>query len=82
MKKDLSAIIKEAGGAATVASWFGISVISVYEWIKRGTVPAERCPEIERLSLGRVLCEDLNDSVDWSFVRKQKGGRRSARRST
>lgn len=69
MKTQVKEAIEKAGGAAAVASHFGISPVSVYEWIKRGLVPADRCPEIEKFSNGAARCEALNDDVDWSYLR-------------
>ena len=69
MKSDLKQAIDDAGGVARIAEHFGISTISVYEWISRGRVPPDRCPEIEKFSKGAVKCEQLNDQVDWGFVR-------------
>lgn len=73
MKTPVKEAIERAGGAAAVASHFGISSVSVYEWIKRGLVPADRCPEIEKFSKGAARCEDLNSEVDWTFLRKSIG---------
>lgn len=39
----------------------------VYGWKMRGIVPPEYCPPIERLT--GVRCEDLNDKVDWPYLR-------------
>ena len=38
-------------------------------WQKRGRVPAEHCPAIERATGGKVRCEDLRPDVDWSVLR-------------
>lgn len=35
-------------------------------------VPAERCPAIERATLGVVRCEDLRPDVDWQYLRTSK----------
>jgi DNA-binding transcriptional regulator YdaS (Cro superfamily) len=35
----------------------------------RRPVPAERCPEIEKATLGVVRCEDLLPEVDWNYLR-------------
>lgn len=70
METNLREAIKRAGGVAYVAGHFGISPVSVYEWISTGQVPAERCPEIEKLSRRKVRCEELNSRVDWAYVRR------------
>jgi DNA-binding transcriptional regulator YdaS (Cro superfamily) len=41
----------------------------VQQWLING-VPAEYCPTIEKLT--GVRCEDLNDRVDWAYVRSNK----------
>lgn len=33
-------------------------------------VPAERCPDIERATMGAVKCEELRPDVDWAYLRK------------
>lgn len=40
----------------------------VQQWLKNG-VPAEVCPKIERLTERRVRCEQLNEKVDWAYLR-------------
>jgi DNA-binding transcriptional regulator YdaS (Cro superfamily) len=40
----------------------------VQQWLVNG-VPAEYCPEIERVTDREVKCEDLRPDVNWSFVR-------------
>lgn len=32
-------------------------------------VPAERCPEIERITNGQVTCEELRPDVNWAVLR-------------
>jgi len=39
----------------------------------RRRVPAERCPEIERATGGKVRCEDLRPDVAWDVLRMQSG---------
>ncbi|RDU99196.1 YdaS family helix-turn-helix protein [Trinickia dinghuensis] len=53
---------------ADMATALGLSSYRVIqEWRRQGRVPAEHCPKIERAC--GVLCEGLNDRVDWAFVR-------------
>jgi len=75
METTLRDVIKRAGGASSLARHFGISPVSVYEWIASGQVPAERCPEIERITDGQVKCEELNSRVDWAYLRRTGGAR-------
>jgi len=69
MSEQLKQAIDDAGGATAIAHYFGISTVSVYEWISRGCVPADKAPEIEKFSGGAVRCERLNDKVDWAYIR-------------
>lgn len=59
--------IKLLGGKSAVASRFGVTPWAVSKWSRR--VPAERCPDIERMTHGAVRCEDLRPDVDWSVLR-------------
>ncbi|WP_051975381.1 transcriptional regulator [Cupriavidus necator] len=56
---------------AAFAKRLGVSQGLVYQWISgKRPVSAEQCPVIERLTEGAVACEELNDKVDWAFVRE------------
>lgn len=77
MTTQLKQAIEAAGGVSAIAAHFGISLVSVYEWIKRGYVPAEKCPEIEKFSSGVVRCEQLNNRVNWSILRSTAAPRQS-----
>lgn len=66
-----SALLKACelmGGQAAMAREFRIKPASVSGWLD-SRVPAERCPDIERLTGGAVRCEDLRPDVDWAFLR-------------
>lgn len=56
------------GGVVATASAFGVSKAAVSNWKKRG-IPVEHCPTIERLTEGKVTCEQLNGTVDWAYLR-------------
>lgn len=66
----LNKAIKLHGGLTSLAAALGLSKGVVFQWRARGNVPAEYCPEIEKLT--GVTCESLNSKVDWSFVRRRK----------
>lgn len=51
----------------------------VQQWRVNG-VPPEYCPTIERLT--GVRCEDLNDKVDWTFVRNSPAKKSKSTRIT
>ncbi len=58
------------GSASKLAQKLGLSKGAVSQW--RGNVPAEHCPSIERLTKGQVVCEELNDRTDWTYLRGTK----------
>lgn len=59
------------GGQAKLAQRLHISPSAVGHWVLgRRPIPAERCPEIERLVQGHVKCEDLRPDVDWAYLRQ------------
>lgn len=68
----LEEAIEVAGGAAALAQGIKASKSAPSMWLKRGSVPAEWCPSIERFTTEKghpVTCERLRPSVDWSFLR-------------
>lgn len=42
----------------------------IQDWRRRGCVPAEHCPEIEKAT--NVRCEGLNSKVAWAYLRETK----------
>ncbi|EON13129.1 helix-turn-helix domain-containing protein [Pandoraea sp. SD6-2] len=52
-----------------LAGKLGVTPGAVWQWIRSGRFPPEHCPTIERLTDGSVRCEDLNDRVDWAYIR-------------
>lgn len=69
--EELRLAIKDAGGAPAIASLLEVSRHAIYDYIRRGCVPAEHCPTIERFTSGKVRCERLNPTVDWAYLRHQ-----------
>ena len=61
--------IDEAGGVATVAKFFGISTVSVYEWIEKERVPDGRAPDLEKMCNGLIPCEVLAPGPNWAYLR-------------
>jgi len=62
------------GGLSALASLVGASQSAPSMWKKRGNVPAEYCPAIERETAKRgkrVLCESIRPDVDWSVLTKR-----------
>lgn len=62
-----------AGSAAKLARLLSVTPAAVHQW-KTGDrpVPAERCPDIERVTGGKVRCEDLRPDVRWDVLRTQE----------
>ena len=53
-----------------MARKLGLSSHSVvYQW-RQTRVPAEKCPDIEKMTEGRVRCEELRPDVLWNVVRE------------
>lgn len=56
---------------AAFAKRLGVTQGLVHQWIAgKRPVSAEQCPVIERITNGAVTCEELNDKVDWAYVRQ------------
>lgn len=54
-----------------LAERLGVTKSAVGQWKEAGrVVPAEHCPVIERMTGGRVRCEELNGKVDWAYLRE------------
>lgn len=67
----LERAIAIAGSQSAFARALGKKQPYVPKWLKSATgLPAEYCPAVERMTRGEVRCEELNDSVDWQFVRR------------
>lgn len=67
--KPLLTAIDLLGGLTATGAHLGVSKGVVFQWKVRGKVPAEYCPVIERLTHGKVKCEQLNNKVDWLYIR-------------
>jgi len=57
------------GSQTALAKAIGVVPQVVNNWQRRGNVPAEYCPAIEKATAGMVRCEDLRPDVDWSVLR-------------
>lgn len=65
-REALDLAILNAGGRPALADGLGVSIQVLNNWRSRG-VPAERCPDVERLS--GVRCELLRPDINWSVLR-------------
>lgn len=57
------------GSQTALAKELDVAPQVVNNWVRRGRVPAEHCPAIERVTAGRVSCEELRPDVDWPYLR-------------
>ncbi len=62
------------GSQVALASMLGTSKQNISSWIRNSRIPAEYCPDIERLTNGQVSCEELRPDINWSVLRNKKGG--------
>ena len=62
-------LLKHKTSQTALADFLGVTQSAVSQWIDRGIVPAEHCPRIEKHFAGDIRCEDLNDKVDWAYLR-------------
>ena len=61
--------ISIVGSQSKLARAIGCKGQLVNNWLRRGRVPADACPAIERATKGAVRCEDLRPDVDWGYLR-------------
>jgi DNA-binding transcriptional regulator YdaS (Cro superfamily) len=60
------------GGQAALASALGVSRGAVPQWKQSDRrIPAEYCPKVERLTDGKVTCEQLRPDIEWGVLRLQ-----------
>ncbi len=58
------------GTQSALARRLGKTQPHIAKWLRsKHGVPAEYCPAIERLTNGKVRCEELNDRADWAYLR-------------
>jgi DNA-binding transcriptional regulator YdaS (Cro superfamily) len=67
----LAEAIRIAGGVGALAEAIGVPSSTPSMWKKRGSIPAEYCPDIEAAT--GVFCERLRPDVSWNVVRVGKG---------
>jgi DNA-binding transcriptional regulator YdaS (Cro superfamily) len=65
----LEAAIALADGPVALARKLDVPLSLPSMWRSRGRVPADYCPAIERVTEGKVRCEDLRPDVEWSVLR-------------
>lgn len=67
MNNKISQKLKELN-QSEIARQLGVKPQAVQQWFKRKT-PIIRCPEIERITEGKVTCEELRPDVNWKVLR-------------
>lgn len=67
-KTPIERAFAEVGGMAQLARALKRSRGAVNQWKGENRVPAEMCPEIERLT--GVRCEELRPDVAWGVLRE------------
>lgn len=61
---------KLVGSQVALAHELGVTKAAVAQWKLEGRkVPAKHCPVIERITDGKVRCEDLRPDIDWAYLR-------------
>lgn len=67
------------GSQVALAAALGVTKAAVGQWKDPGRrVPAEHCPQIERLTAGAVRCEELRPDVQWGVLRETREASRDA----
>lgn len=62
--------IDHFGSVTKMAQNLGVSPQAVCFWRDgKRRIPADKCPDIERGTVGRVTCEALRPDVDWGYLR-------------
>jgi len=55
---------------ASLAAHLKVSQGRVWQWLNGEKVTPKYCPEIEVWSNREVTCEELNDTVNWRYIRE------------
>jgi len=67
----LSDYLKESGlTQMSFARQLGVAQGTVAFWLHNKPPTIERCIQIEKLTAGKVRCEDLRPDVDWAYLRR------------
>ena len=67
MDNKISQKLKELN-QSEIARQLGVKPQAVQQWFKRKT-PIIRCPEIKRITDGKLTCEELRPDVNWKVLR-------------
>lgn len=67
-----------AGSQKSLAEQIGVQPQLVWAWIDRRNIPADYCPDIERVTKGAVTCEELRPDINWAVLRRSPKSRAAA----
>jgi len=61
------------GGQNKLAQLLDVSTPTVNQWLfMHRKIPAKRCPQIEKIVSGKIICEQLREDIDWAYLRQTK----------
>jgi DNA-binding transcriptional regulator YdaS (Cro superfamily) len=66
---DLAEFVKHRGAQTDLARAIGCPSQLIWQWA-RGVrpIPEDRCPSLEKATLGAVRCEDMRPDVPWARI--------------
>ena len=70
-KEALARAIAKFPSLKAFSDEIGVPYQTVQQWMRNGT-PTDYCPDIEILTGGDVLCEELKPTVNWTYLRNSK----------
>lgn len=66
----IEVVISYFGSVSKTARALGVTAQAVCFWRdSKRRVPVGKCPDIERLTGRKVVCEQLRPDVDWQYLR-------------
>jgi DNA-binding transcriptional regulator YdaS (Cro superfamily) len=68
---------QERGRGKLLAESLRVTSVTVHLWATE-RVPADRCPDIERITNSMVRCEEMRPDVSWSVLRCNCGEKEAA----
>lgn len=69
----LQRVCDALGGASELARRLDVKPPTVSQWLRKvRPIPADRCPDIEQMVSGAVLCEELRPDVNWAYLRRSR----------
>jgi DNA-binding transcriptional regulator YdaS (Cro superfamily) len=63
MENGIAKAIRLAGSQTALGNLLGLTPQAIQKWASQGTVPGERCREVESLLEGQVTRYELNPTV-------------------